>query len=409
MCAKLIRKPDAAIAIKNLNEFRKQKNGEVSYHTYNEASWRSVLFSTLKIDKSIHPQTARSLVRQSIFTPTQNGRMTVDSVIKEINSLEKNFRRRKFKKYVLKGCVSVIGEMPFRWNLIDGCRISIGKWPGKFEQPDDAFKPIHNISWKPKNEWAEFLVGVNGRDQTEAGYRALDAIDELRGYWNLFLNYRLDWRTTFGAAQPINKIRRGKIETLHDRNGIIVDGPNKWVDTTYVADGPLHKLDRQQAEYLRENTQIFRNKIEISPLKSEIKESLRKYSTALDKWDMQVSFLELWALLEYLTDTANRSYDALVRRAAVFRNPYQDGLTIMQHLRSRRNTVVHVSEYQYDSEALTFQLKWFVERLLLFYMDNPRLFKNRVEVGLYLDHLINIPNSRRKLELIQAAITASKK
>jgi hypothetical protein len=136
---------------------------------------------------------------------------------------------------------------------------------------------------------------------------------------------------------------------------------------------------------LRRNFLRPRQLLVRSPLADAACEGIRRYCRALDSWDLNQAFTQLWSTLEYLTDTTERSYDVTVRRAAARGANYQLRLEILRHLQNRRNRLIHATRAQSDVETLVHQLKWSVEELLRLFVVNPAELRSTQEVGEFLD------------------------
>lgn len=67
--------------------------------------------------------------------------------------------------------------------------------------------------------YAPISVTVSARSSNEAGTKALDDLDLLRGIWNLFNNRRHTIRISSGVRSPVNAMILGPVHTLHKMNG----------------------------------------------------------------------------------------------------------------------------------------------------------------------------------------------
>ena len=80
-------------------------------------------------------------------------------------------------------------------------------------------------------------ISVQGKSDSDAANKAIDAIDLLRGIWNLYHNKR---STSSGLKEPVNKVVIGPLHTLHFPNGKLATD-YWWYETDYR--GPLNVFD----------------------------------------------------------------------------------------------------------------------------------------------------------------------
>jgi hypothetical protein len=101
--------------------------------------------------------------------------------------------------------------------------------------------------------------------------------------------------------------------------------------------------------------------------------------------------IKLWSVLEMLTASANEGYKATVRRALFVWN--KKDLEIHRHalepLRRRRNSTVHTGKESEGDMTSVFQLKRYVEQLLIFQLGNRFGFNTIAESANLLDHPVH--------------------
>lgn len=128
----------------------------------------------------------------------------------------------------------------------------------------------------------------------------------------------------------------------------------------------------------------IRRKLRSCPYTDELINSFVRYGRALDNLDFETVFLKLWSLLEFLTCSAEK-YDLLIRRVSFLYAENNLVRQFLQHLRVRRNSFVHSAMETDQAVSLVFQLKDFVERVLLFHVRNSGRFESREDAARYLD------------------------
>ena len=160
--------------------------------------------------------------------------------------------------------------------------------------------------------WAYMLtrVSVQARSHQEALEMALDALDLLRGVWNLALNREVGMRSSGGIRKPVNRLVLGPIHSLHAPNGNLID-ESPWIDDDYV--GPLVTYNMMPDwDYIQEFEDFVWQELSRIPYRRDLETSIRMYTRALDARDWNTSFVRLWALLETLTATYR--HQEVVRR-----------------------------------------------------------------------------------------------
>ena len=123
---------------------------------------------------------------------------------------------------------------------------------------------------------------------------------------------------------------------------------------------------------------------------TRLEDALRRYTRALDSFDWDASFLRLWGLLETLTGTQpHESHDLTVKRATfLYEDPEREfHVQVLNHLRHYRNRSVHGGESSETIEAYLYQLKRYVEDLLLFHLAPPSYcrFKSIAQAAAFLN------------------------
>jgi hypothetical protein len=133
-----------------------------------------------------------------------------------------------------------------------------------------------------------------------AGEKSFQALDYVRGIWNLFLNYRR-FRLRFGTSSPMNNLVVGVLQTVHIGNGRMVE--DFWYENRHLGRISAYNLHTRYKE-LKEFELWVRRQVETSPLRHFLVTSIIRYVHALDETNPESSFLKLWSTLEDLTCTA---------------------------------------------------------------------------------------------------------
>ena len=134
----------------------------------------------------------------------------------------------------------------------------------------------------------------------------------------------------------------------------------------------------------------FTNEVKVSlskiPFRSQIETALVRYVRALDNTDWHLCFLELWSILETLTNTKPREGHKVTMRRAAFVCPNSGyAIQVLTHLRNYRNAAVHYGDERENTEPVMYQTKNFVEALLQFHLSSAGQFESLDAVAKFLD------------------------
>lgn len=244
----------------------------------------------------------------------------------------------------------------------------------------------------PRN-YMRLSAHISARTPFEAAERALNSIDLARASWNLSLNRGKSWRYSGGRPTPVNEIRLSPFHTIHDPKGNLA-AQTYWYDPGYSRPANMFS-DKPKFERLLSFSGNLRSRLTKLSYRSDIEGALIRYVRALDSADLNDTFLRLWSLLEYLTDSTHDPYKVATRRAAfMFTNRVRSQL-VLTHLTNHRNRFVHAGSDTDDIESLVFLLKRYVDELLLFHIRNPFGFSSRNEAALFMD----LPPNKKELQL----------
>lgn len=236
-------------------------------------------------------------------------------------------------------------------------------------------------------------VTVAARTPYEAAEKALNAVDLVRASWNLSLNRRKPWRHSGGRPSPVNDIRLSPFHTVHESTGALAS-PTYWYDPGFAKPAGLY-ADKQRFSRLQEFAKNLRAKLDHHLYRPDIESALLRYVRALDASDLNDTFLRLWSLLEYLTDSSHDPYKVATRRTAFMFEDRDRANLVLTHLTQHRNRFVHAGSESDDIESLVFLLKRYVDTLLLFHLGSSFGFKSRGETARFMD----LPTNRDEIDL----------
>lgn len=359
-----IRDPQGVSAIlARLNRHRKQENGEVSYFDINLDWYITILHTNFSIDK-IHHDVLYSIIFRSLFTPNTNNCLEINSFKILLKNKIDEFLDQPLRPFLVRGFISAAGTMPFKKiKIVDGSvDFSRGR---KFRDisPEHLRNPLF-YGDLPRN-FRPVVVSIKTRTIKEAVDYAIEKIDIIRAIWNIHLNYAQ--RTTFGRPQPINRITLGPVFSVHLPNGRFTEN-GVWQNNAFVPPSNPITLDQYQ-DVLKKRTRLFLNVIRNKPIGRKIQDALIKYTRALDHINFDNSLVEMWSIIESLACAErNTSHRQIVDRAAAIYRDKHEARIILEHLRARRNEIVHRNTGFKDAENTVYQAKMIVEDFIFFYV-----------------------------------------
>lgn len=221
--------------------------------------------------------------------------------------------------------------------------------------------------------------------------------------WNFNLNHLTVTRWFSGRPRPINDIRLGPIHTLHHPNGAVAQ-QTFWYDPFYTS-GEAARIADDKWDYTVRRTAEIRQQLARIPYRSSLREVFIRYVRALDSADFEKVFLKLWNLLEVLTGTtAGESYDKTVRRALFIWGDPEWSSAVLHHLRTYRNASVHSGYSTSEAEKYVYQLKRYVEELILFHLAARPRFKSIRDAAEYFEIPRDPAILRKKIALFERAL-----
>jgi hypothetical protein len=332
----------------------------------------------------------------------------------ELSRQEQAYKKKPPQRYVLTTSLSTRDLSPFLPRTgISGARITFGeRLPKPFREEHERMRQHGRrtlLGELPRDRsimrrYTFARVSVWAKAEIEAVEAALDGLDLLRGIWNFYLNYPQFWRRSSGQRKPVNKIVRGPIHSLHEPDGKLAVESN-WFEPEYV--GPLKAV--RLGQYLagmRAFERSVRRYLVRSRYRTDLEDSIRRYSRILDSRDWNNAFVQLWGLLEHLTDTTRSDNKATCKRAKFlypreYRSMYGEVLT---HLAHQRNRAVHAGHVSDDAETLLYQLKRNVENVLRFHLFAGADFASRAEAASFLNLPPDLDELQKRMRLTRRAM-----
>ena len=372
--------------------------GNVSFRGLGLDSVVSMLESAVNFGVEMPEGRKRGYVYRAVFDAANGGMITAEALLRGISAGERDFESLPPRRYVHIVGLSMKYRDGMRGRRMEGTTFTFGRYlPLRFRQAheemrdageDQVFGPLP--SWSVVNGYAPVRVSVCARAEDEAMDAAVDALDLLRGIWNLYVNRGIGMRSSAGRRKPVNRILLGPIHSLHEPSGALA-AEHPWIERGYV--GPLWPHLFTAAEYngLVAFEEEVRRALTRCAYRAEAEEWLRRYVRALDLRDWNASFVRLWGLLEALTGTSKDRYEVTQKRVLfTSRNRRRDfDREILRHLTGYRNRTVHAGYETEAVEPILWQLKAFVERLIEFHLTFRPRFDSTKDATEFMDSPID--------------------
>lgn len=368
---------------------------------YDELS--TVILTSINIDEII-PETEKiRIVNRAIISAASKGKITEKSILGEINKEENLYLSLIQDDYIIVSSLSIKYSHELSRIFDGGITSTFSNYlPKKFNQSLVNEKlELKEIKSIPRT-YTRVRIRTKGRSILEAGERALNFLDFIRGIWNFSVNLKTYSIKTYGNCEPINKIRLGPFHTIHKTTGKL-SSDTFWYDKKYLENKNIRIKEKEFVKIKRDEKYIRKQFKKISYNK-ELENAFIRYANALDETEYEAMFLKLWSLLELLTNTLKRKYDVTICRAVFMYEEIIYHKQILEHLRNYRNQSVHMDIRSDQIEALVFQLKRYVERLFLFHINNAGSFTSFEEAGEFLDLSTDKVVLQKRIKLLNKAL-----
>ena len=322
------------------------------------------------------------------------------------------FFRKLPAKYVLISSLS-INSLPSKRIRVQDCTISSLKRRGtKFALPKF-------VSWRFDTEESAFSkhikhskyqivkVSTEGRSIYDATERALNALNLLRGLWSLIATYG-SWTISGGivSRKPLGIIHTGPIHTLHFPNGASVDNNLMWYDPDFTEDQPIYQPAKGWWKDIEKKRRLAMRRLAALEYKNDLITMLIRYINALDQPNTDIAFLQMWSILEKITDTIGGKYAETIEKT-LWPFQGQDRLVtknILESLRYRRNQYVHSGKGDQNCDQITYIIKSFVDTHLFMLFSNHLNVHSLEEYGNFLALPSSITTLKERRQILTQAL-----
>jgi hypothetical protein len=353
----------------------------------------SILESGIDFRPEIPEIDRRDIIWGAVIAAAAEKDCGADTVINHLSESEIRYLRKPLAEYIL---ATSLGFRPFhllRKLQLDDSPIEFsGTLPPHFEQLPLSERSAEGVPDSPIG-LVTVRIPIKARTYNAAFEHAHYRLDLLRAYWNFWLNSSTTMRSSHGKRRPVNVVLPGPLYTVHKLDGSLVK-ERFWFEPLKIEDDWVASLERNWKGLQKWQKQI-QNRLKRIKYARSLQDLFVRYTRALDLIDYDVAFNKLWAVLEYLTNSVG-DYNKLIKRV-LFLYPAQDHKfhsLILEHLRDVRNGIVHYDSSRISMETYLFQLKSFVEVVVLFHLRNGSRFSSLVTATDFLDH----PNDPKCLQ-----------
>jgi hypothetical protein len=225
-----------------------------------------------------------------------------------------------------------------------------------------------------KYRW--IAVSVEGRTQRQAVLRALFAINLLRSLWTMAVTYGRK-SIGFGGSKrpaPLSVVHSGPVHILYHSNRQPAQEELFWRQPDPRGDWDLFQPSVPWSQLEKHRRAACRS-ISALPFEKEFIELMVRYISALDQTDHDVAFLQMWSILEKVTDTIGAKYEETIKRATWLWVNRSLGREVLECIRIQRNRYVHASRSAEAPDEAAHLIKSVLEPLLLQLLQN--IFKVR--------------------------------
>jgi hypothetical protein len=400
---KIIEKYDLELIANELEKIKKVKGGNVNFEAFRFEDYLTILQSAIIFNKGFPECEKRSILTKSLFSCGREGKISSKKLLKKINYNEGIFLNSSKTKYKLVTSISVKYIEMLKPVKDKGFNLRFyPQLPNKYDQTEIKEKLRYSNAVIIPPEYTVVVISTEGRTTHEAVENAISFFDFIRGIWNFYNNRLTHRRMVSGKHIPVNEILFGPIHTLHSLDGKLATNDH-WYEVLYSDEIKASDI-RKNFNSIKSQEKITRERIKKNPYGEELRKIFIRYNNALDVIDLNTSIVNLWSILEYLTNTTEKSYAQTISRATFIFRDYKIVKQFLETFRDVRNKIVHLSERDDRGEILVYQLKNIVENLFLFHLNNKFQFAGIVELGNFLDLPKQSSALSKKFKIIKSGI-----
>jgi hypothetical protein len=357
------------------------------------------------------------------------GKITSKALIWQVSQLERRFLQLPRRRFVMATSLTMRHtDVPRRVDL-SGCRITFRPYltgrislehrkaaeersdlfpnglPGTYSTPPTREFAQKWISVPPRLAYTAVRVSVWARSEHEAWEVANDALDLLRGLWNMALLLgKLGPPFPEGRRRPVNPIVRGPLHTLHTPSGKLAGGLF-WYEPIYA--GPVEApspgtIYRSQMTKFEKDARRYLTR---SPYRDKVEDVIRRYTRALDTRDWNTALVQLWSIVEDLTGEKPKQEQIIDRISFLYDAKERSyHRLVLKHLADYRNSTVHAGREMAEVSVFLYQLKRYAEQLMTFHLFRAPAFASLQEAVQFLSLPTDTTKLQKQMDLRRRAL-----
>lgn len=338
-------------------------------------------------------------IRSVVQSSGGNSPIKSQSLGGEVNKLAAAHFAKPKLDYVLVASLSIESFPAKRIQLRDCEVLPLAKRGSKYPLPQttqDLFGDYFN-----KTKYQMVKVKTTGRTVFEAADRAADALDLLRALWTLFATFGTI-PVSFGQQRtdPLGVIRLGPVLTLHKPDGSLAT-ESYWSVADFKGDAAIFTPQAGWKQIEKGRAAACR-KLSHLEHRSDVERLVMRYVTALDNHNIDVAFLQLWSILEKITDTTK--YDQTIERATWIFKERQFANELLEQVRYRRNQFVHSARANIGSDRIAYVVKFFLEPHLIRLIGNDFRINSLEQYARFLSLPTNVDELKTQHSRLRRAI-----
>lgn len=395
-----------------------EKTGEISWTDFNLIQWETAVNDSLVIIDDAGNELPSDLA-STITDPAirdvikkDGGKKPIEppKLLKAADRRAADYFRLLPRRFALVSSMS-INCFPANSLSIGDCDIGPIKHE-KFYPPPKALTDSWEIGETPALQrfyGQPVRVFVDARSPFEAASIGIDSLNLLRGYWMLITSYgSLTYSLSVSPKRkPVAEVRVGPYHTIHTTDGSPAC-ENYWFEPNYhFADEPFQPRGGwKRVEFARKR---LVRKLKAQKYAKEVERLITRYASALDTTDFDVGFLQIWSILEKLTNTVGANYDQTVARTTRLFKEEKTHAELLGVMRTRRNQYVHAARSGSGRSLIMYEAKLYVERHILELIHNKLDLSSIEEYAEYLCLPTDSAVLRKRKRWIDAVISTFKK
>lgn len=344
---------------------------------------QALLVSALKFDPNIPSSIQSSIAEQAKNQALKNGNISAKSLQSLVCKLENEFLNKETTNFVLVSNISLKG-LPFPKSfMVEGNKFVFSEsLPGRFDRGPIQDKINKAFLCPMPTDYVFLRIKTQARCPEEAVEKALDCLSYILGMWNFALSYGERMVSGTSRGVPLAKLVHGPIHTLHKTTGELAKD-SFWYEENYS--GSHSPATLPEFGTTREVEVSIRKAIKKGKDPELLRTILIRYHQALSEPRCDIQFLRLWQILETLTDTVGKAYKETIKRTKFIFSDKDLAHDELEHLRAKRNELIHAAEFGGDKKTHVQQLKLYVDYLLMFVLKHKEKTQSLAEFVEFLD------------------------